>query len=190
MNIVATRAAEGLPRRSFTVAEIRRMVEAGIIGENENFELIDGELVAMSAKGNQHEVIKAALNRIFATDATKHLRLAVETSLYLDERSFVEPDLCLYPKRLLPEDVKGTDVLLAIEVAGASLGYDRGLKARLYARHGVPELWVVEAESRVTWVHLEPQPDGNWGRIVRVEPDASLSPTALPDISVRMADLD
>ena len=190
MNIVATRAAEGLPRRSFTVAEIRRMVEAGIIGEDENFELIDGELVAMSAKGNQHEVIKAALNRIFATDATKHLRLAVETSLYLDERSFVEPDLCLYPKRLLPEDVKGTDVLLAIEVAGASLGYDRGLKARLYARHGVPELWVVEAESRVTWVHLDPQPDGNWGRIVRVEPDASLSPTALPDISVRMADLD
>jgi Uma2 family endonuclease len=190
MNIIATRAAEGLPRRSFTVAEIRRMVEAGIIAEDENFELIEGELVPMSAKGNQHEVIKAALNRIFATDATNHLRLAIETSLYLDERSFVEPDLCLYPKRLLPEDARGSDVLLAIEVAGASLGYDRGLKARLYARHGVRELWVVEAESRVTWVHLDPQPDGNWGRVVRTDPGATLAAVALPDVPVRMADLD
>lgn len=190
MNVIATRAAEGLPRRSFTVTEIRRIVEAGIIAEDESFELIEGEIVPISPKGNQHEVIKAALTRIFATDATKELRLAIETSLYLDERTFVEPDLCLYPKKILPEDVRGTDVLLAIEVAGVSLGYDRGLKARLYAKHGVSELWVVEAETRVAWVHLDPQPDGNWGRVERVEPDAPLSPAALPEISVRMSDLD
>lgn len=47
MNIAVTCAAEGLPRRAFTVAEIRRMVEAGIIAEDENFELIDGEVVPM-----------------------------------------------------------------------------------------------------------------------------------------------
>src|SRR5690606_39251804 len=150
MNIVVTRAAEGLPRRSFTVAEIRRMVEAGIIAEDENFELIEGELVPMSPKGNQHEVIKAALNRVFARHAPDDLRLAVETTLYLDERTFVEPDLCLFPKRLLPEDVKGSDVILAIEVAASSIAYDRGLKARIYARHGVGELWVVDAASRET----------------------------------------
>lgn len=189
MNVIATRAAEGLPRRSFTVTEIRRIVEAGIIAEDESFELIEGEIVPMSPKGNQHEVIKAALTDVFAS-RPKHLRLAIETSLYLDERTFVEPDLCLYPKRRLPEDVRGTDVLLAIEIAGASLGYDRGLKARLYAKHGVHELWVVEAETRVAWVHLDPQPDGNWGRIERAEPGAVLAPAALPEISVRMSDLD
>lgn len=95
MNIVATRAAEGFPRRSFTVAEIRRMVEAGIIAEDENFELIDGEVVPMSPKGNQHEVIKAALTEVLAARKPHDLRLGVETSLYLDERTFVEPDLCL-----------------------------------------------------------------------------------------------
>jgi hypothetical protein len=42
MTVIVTRAAEGLPRSSFTVAEIRRIVEAGIIAEDENFELIDG----------------------------------------------------------------------------------------------------------------------------------------------------
>lgn len=190
MNVIVTRAAEGLPRRSFTVAEIRRMVDAGIIAEDENFELIEGEIVPMSPKGNQHEIIKAALIRFFATDATKALRLAVETSLYLAERTFVEPDLCLYPKTILPEEVKGPDIVLAVEVAGSSLGYDRGLKARLYAKHGVAELWVVEAETRETWVHRQPHADGQWGSIERIAPATPLSPAALPQISVRMADLD
>jgi Uma2 family endonuclease len=190
MNIVVTRAAEGLPRRSFTVAEIRRALDAGIIAEDENFELIDGDVVPMLPKGNQHELIKAALLGIFAREAPRSLRTAVETSLYLSDRTFVEPDLCLYPKRILPEDVSGSDVLLAIEVAGSSLGYDRGLKARLYARHGINEFWVVDAANRDTWVHLRPQADGHWGSIEKVVASAWLSPMALPDIRVRMADLD
>ncbi|MGY6708581.1 MAG: Uma2 family endonuclease [Rhizobiaceae bacterium] len=190
MNVIATRAAEGFPRRSFTVAEIRRMVEAGIIAEDENFELIEGELVPMSPKGNQHEVIKAALNEHLAVHKPASLRLGVETSLYLDERTFVEPDLCLYPKRILPEDVKGTDVVLAIEVAGSSMSYDRGLKARIYARHGVRELWVVDAATRETWVHRQPGADGEWGSITKAGQGEPLSPATLPAIAVRMADLD
>ena len=190
MNIVVTRAADGLPRRSFTVAEIRRMVEAGIIAEDENFELIEGELVPISPKGNQHEVVKAALNRVFARQASDDLRLAIATSLYLSERTFVEPDLCLYPKRILPEDVKGSDVLLAVEVAGSSMAYDRGLKARIYARHGVCELWVIDAATRATWVHRRPDGDGQWGSVEKIEGDNPLSPAALPGIAVRMADLD
>lgn len=190
MNVVATRAAEGFPRRSFTVAEIRRMVEAGIIAEDENFELIDGELVAMSPKGNQHEVLKSALLRILAVHSPESLRLAVETSLYLSERTFVEPDLCLYPKRILPEDVNGSDVLLAVEIAGTSMPYDRGLKARIYARHGVQELWVIDAATRDTWVHHRPAADGHWGNIERVPSETVISPLALPRLTIRMADLD
>ena len=190
MNVIATRAAEGFPRRSFTVAEIRAMVEAGIIAEDENFELIDGEVVPMSPKGNQHEVVKAALISVFAKGAPDTLRIAVETSLYLDDRTFLEPDLILYPKRILPEDVLGADVLLAVEVASSSMKYDRGLKARIYARHGVRELWVIDAETRVTWVHRRPQADGQWGHIEAVAAEQALSPEAISSVSVRMGDLD
>ncbi len=190
MNIIATRAADGFPRRSFTVDEIRRMVEVGIIAEDENFELIDGEVVPMSPKGNQHEVIKAALVRIFATGTPKKLRVAVETSLYLAERTFVEPDLCLYPKHILPEDVKGSDVLLAVEVAASSMPYDRGIKADVYARHGVAELWVIDAATRATWVHQRPDVDGQWQSVEKVDADTSLAPAALPDLKIRMVDLD
>jgi hypothetical protein len=43
MNVAVTTAAEGFPRRAFTVDDIARMIEAGIIGEDERFELIEGE---------------------------------------------------------------------------------------------------------------------------------------------------
>ena len=46
-----TSAAEGLPRRRFTVAEVEAMVAAGVMEEDERVELIGGELVPMSPKG-------------------------------------------------------------------------------------------------------------------------------------------
>ena len=58
-----TSAAEGLPRRRFTVAEVEAMVAAGVMEEDERVELIGGELVPMSPKGNHHEVLKTALLR-------------------------------------------------------------------------------------------------------------------------------
>ena len=60
---IATQAAEGLPRRRWSVAEIEEMVAKGIIVEDERFELIGGEVVPMSPKGNRHEVVKAALQQ-------------------------------------------------------------------------------------------------------------------------------
>lgn len=56
-----TSAAEGLPRRRFTVAEVEAMVAAAVMEEDERVELIGGELVPMSPKGNHHEVVKTAL---------------------------------------------------------------------------------------------------------------------------------
>ena len=56
-------AAEGLPRRPFTVAELEQMVAAGILDEDERIELIGGEVVPMSPKGNRHEVLKTASER-------------------------------------------------------------------------------------------------------------------------------
>lgn len=190
MTVAVTRAAEGFSRRAFTVAEIRRMVGAGIIAENENFELIEGDVVPMSPKGNQHEILKSALTRILATHAPEDLRLGVKTSVYLDEHTFIESDLCLYPKWLLPEDVLGHDILLAIEVAGPSLGCNRGLKARIYARHGVRELWVINSNTRVTWVQKHPGVDASWGSAEERSAEAVLSTPGLPGAAIRVADLD
>jgi len=190
MNIPVSQAADGLPRRAFTVADILRMVETGILNEGERFELIKGEIVPMSPKGNQHEVIKLALTRVFAKQAPDELRIGIETTVYLSEDTFLEPDLCVYPKRLLPEDVRGKDILLAIEVAGSSLGYDSGLKAQLYASFGVRQLWVIDTATRLTSVHRRPDAEGRWGSIEDVPATAELAAEALPVIKIKLASLD
>ena len=51
--------------RQFTIDDLDRMVEAGILGHDERVELIDGEIVAMSAKGNRHEGIKVSLTMLW-----------------------------------------------------------------------------------------------------------------------------
>ncbi len=181
-----TRAAEGFDRRAFTVAEILRMQDAGIIAEDENFELIEGEIVPMQAKSHAHELIKSALTIAIARALPDPLWMGVESTLYLSPNTFVEPDLTVYPKGPKLEDVKGRDILLAIEVAATSLAYDRGLKAELYARYGVNELWVVDAARRAAFVHQGPEA-GSWRSIVERPPEESLTLAALPDFSIRLA---
>jgi Uma2 family endonuclease len=181
-----TRAAEGFDRRSFTVDEILRMQDVGIIAEDENFELIEGEIVPMQAKTHIQELLKSALNIAIARALPDGLWMGVETTVYLNPNTFVEPDLVVYPRGIKLEDVKGSDILLAVEVALTSLPYDRGLKAQLYARHGVNELWVVDGARRVTFVHQGPEGQ-RWRSIVERAPDDMLNIPALPDFSMRLA---
>lgn len=148
-----TQAAEGMPRRPWTVAEIEAMVRAGIIAENERFELIGGEAVPMHPKGGRHEMVKMELNWHFQRTAPTDYWIAQETTLRLDDKSFLEPDFCVFPRAIFPGDMRGHDVLLAVEIADTSLAYDRGRKLGVYAAFGIPEVWVINAASLVTHVH-------------------------------------
>ena len=191
MNVRVTNGAEGLARRAFTVGEIWRMVESGILAPDERFELIEGELVPMSPKGPVHERVKSGLAIALAKALPPELWMGFETTLELSDVTFVEPDLVVYPKRLALPEVRGRDVLLAVEVADTSLAYDLGAKARLYALHGVAELWVVNARERTTAVHRRPGPAG-WGEIEETPPDGLLVPgaAALAHVRIRLAEVD
>src|ERR1700758_3620262 len=107
-----TSAAEGLPRRRFTVAEVEAMVAAGVMEEDERVELIGGELVPMSPKGNHHEVVKIALLRRWYRVASDDLDLAPETTFRLSDDTYLEPDVVVYLSLMEPTDLKGPNVLL------------------------------------------------------------------------------
>ena len=61
-----TRAAEGLPRWRWTVAEIETIARAGYFHDDERFELLGGEIVPMSPKGRRHEIIRGKIAFRFA----------------------------------------------------------------------------------------------------------------------------
>jgi Uma2 family endonuclease len=182
-----TRAAEGFDRRAFTVDEVLRMQDAGIISEDENFELIEGEIVPMQAKSHIHERLKSALIFTIVPAVPKSLWFGVESTIYLNDNTFVEPDLAVYPNGMQLEDVRGLDIVLAIEVAVTSLAYDREFKAGLYAKHKVQEYWVVDAAERRTFQFSGPRGRG-WRRREERAPDDVLIHPALPGFSIRLAD--
>jgi Uma2 family endonuclease len=155
-----TSAAEGLPRRRFTVAEVEAMVAAGVMEEDERVELIGGELVPMSPKGNHHETVKIALLRRWYRIAPDDVDLAPETTFRLSEDTYLEPDVVVYPSTMEPKDLKGLNVLLVVEIADSSRRYDMGRKAKLYASFGVRELWVIDAVKLTARVFREPGADG------------------------------
>ena len=193
MNIAVTRAADGLLRRAFTVNDISRMMEAGIFSEDESFELIEGDLVMMSAKHVAHDRIKHLLTLALVRAAPDGMFVGIEASLQLARDILVEPDITVISKSVYNVPPKTfaqprpEDVLLLIEIAASSLAYDRKLKARLYARHGIREYWVIDANKSVTWIHTGASGDG-WSSIVERGPQDTLATPALPNFSVRLGE--
>jgi Uma2 family endonuclease len=184
-----TSAAEGLPRRRFTVAEVEAMVAAGVMEEDERVELIGGELVPMSPKGNHHEVVKIALLRRWYRMAPDDLDLAPETTFRLSEDTYLEPDVVVYPSSLEPKDLRGQNVLLVVEIADSSKRYDMGRKAKLYASFGVRELWVIDAVRLTARVFRQPAADG-YREMRDCSAAERIAPLIAPDaFALRLADL-
>ena len=162
MNVAApprvTRAAEGLSRPRF--AEVEAMVEAGIMDEDERVELIGGDLVPMSPRGNHHEVLKVALLTRWFKACPEDIRLAPETTFRLSDDTYLEPDVVVFPRASGIPGLKQDNVLLVVEIADSSKRYDMGRKAKLHASFGVRELWVIDAVRLTARVFLEPAADG------------------------------
>ena len=162
-----TQAAEGLMRRRWSVAEIEAMVAAGIVGEDERFELIGGEVVPMSPKGIRHETVKNALNLYWGRRLPVAIRYAVETTFHINEDSYVEPDFVFFRKSDVLANLKPDTALLAVEIADSSLGFDLGRKAQLYATFAIREVWVINARTLVTHVMRAPGLEG-YGAVNKV----------------------
>jgi Uma2 family endonuclease len=194
MNIAVTRAAEGFPRRAFTVDDISRMMDAGVLGEDENFELIEGDIVVSAAKHIGHDGIKNALTMALARSAPPGVFIAIECSLQLAKDILVEPDITVISQSVYAANRKSfarptpEDVHLLIEISAPSPAYDRRIKARIYARHGIKEYWVIDADERTAFVHRDPSGE-TWSSIVEQGPQDALTTPAVPGFSIRLCDI-
>ena len=86
--------------------------------------------------------------------------MAAECQFNLDATSYTEPDVLVWPSTLDVPDVRGPECYLVVEVADTSLHKDRAFKRRLYARFGVREYWVIDADALSTRVHRALHTDG------------------------------
>jgi Uma2 family endonuclease len=153
-------------RHLISVDAFHRMGETGILGPRERVELIDGEIIDMSPIGVLHAAIVDVLARHFGRRAGESVFVRCQNPLRLDDISEPEPDIVILRPRAdfyMTSHPGASDVLLVIEVADTSLAYDLGTKVPLYARHGIPEVWVIDAATRHTRVFRRPVGGGGTG---------------------------
>jgi Uma2 family endonuclease len=152
-------------RHRLDVGAYYKMAEAGILPRDLRVELIDGEIIDMPAIGSPHAGLVKRLVRLFAPAAGEgRVALSVQDPLRLDSFNEPEPDVMLLRPRA--DDYRmshptASDVLLLVEVADTSLGYDSSVKVPLYATFGIPEVWIIEIGGAAIAVYRSPK-DGDY----------------------------
>jgi Uma2 family endonuclease len=178
-----------VPRHQLTVADYHRLGTAGILGEDDRVELLEGQLVDMSPIGPRHALAIDALTELLVMAAAGQATVRVQNPIVLNHWSEPQPDFTLVrrPWAGYPDAHPGpSDVLLLIEVADSSLDFDLGPKLELYARAGIREVWIVDLTTDGVLAHRDPD-GGHHGSVLRVEPSGMLKVAALPAVTIQAA---
>jgi Uma2 family endonuclease len=182
--------------RRWSRAEYEQMIAKGLFRPDDRLELLDGVLIVREPQHDRHALairrVDAALRPHFGTGWL----LAMQLPLALDEMSEPEPDFSIV-RGSLDELGRGhpRHAALIVEVAESSLGIDRGRKATLYARAGIPDYWIVNLVDRTLEIHREPvaapETAAGWhyAEVRALGPDETVSPVAAPGARIPVADL-
>jgi Uma2 family endonuclease len=169
----------------FTVEDYHALGAAGVLGEDDRVELIDGLILAMSPVGLAHITAVNRLTDLFAerlyTLSPRPALVSVQNPLRLDDGTEPLPDVVLLRPGSEGHFPTATDAILVVEVADPTLDHDRDVKCPRYALAGVPELWIVDLEGRAVEVYRRPGPEG-YAEMERLGEHDVLTIQALPDL--------
>lgn len=146
-----------LERRPFTVDEVFRMVDAGVLAPDEHVELLEGELVMVPPQGLEHTSKLTQLTMKLVPLYVGTALVRIQMPLHIDSLSLPEPDLAI----VLPtpgRHPRGPDALVVMEVSWTSQRLDRR-KVAIYARGDVPRYWWIDLDARRIVVHTAPDGD-------------------------------
>jgi Uma2 family endonuclease len=173
-------------RRRFRADEVIRMVEMGILREDDRIELVNGELLMVPPQGPEHGGIKDDLHeRLARAYADEDVHVINQRPLVAGDLGLPEPDLAIIRGRArdyLTRHPTGADALLVIEIAKSSQARDRE-KAADYARGGVPVYWLLDLAERRLDVHEGPLPEA--ARYRQITSLAEGDEVSLPNLRLR-----
>lgn len=143
----------------FSLEQYERLIETGVLTEDERIELLGGKLYMMTPIGPSHAYTVMQLTQRFVSKLGERAVVSAQNPVKLLPNSEPEPDIALlkppaetYRERL----ARSEDILLVIEVADSSLEYDRNTKLPIYAEAGIPEVWIINLKDEGLEVYREP----------------------------------
>lgn len=179
---------DGRPLRRFTRAEYERLVEIGVIGENERVELIFGMVVAMSPIDQAHSESTRRIYRTLDRQINDRATVYSQGPFAASEESEPEPDCYVVPNIADQWKTPPTRAYLVVEVARSSLAYDRGTKAFLYGISDVDEYWVVDHAHGTIEVRRG-RAGGTWQSVTIHQRGEVIAMLAFPDVQIAVADI-
>jgi Uma2 family endonuclease len=190
--ITGTHSVDPKPRRvQLTYREYAYLPDDG-----RRYELMDGELYMTPAPTPHHQTVSRRLQYALMA-ALEEPGIAfvfnAPIDVILGDTNVVQPDLAIVrsSRRELITDrgIEGApDVVVEILSPGTS-GRDRHLKTGIYARHGVPEYWIVDPDHGWIDVHALEGEGGGYGLVKRFDRADTLRSALFPEIAVPMAPL-
>jgi Uma2 family endonuclease len=147
-----------LPVRRFTVDEYHRMIDAGILTEDDPVELLEGWLVLKMPRKPAHDVVIYLLTKILMRVLPRRWHCRGQSGVTTDT-SEPEPDVAVVRgegRDYLDHHPRPRETVLAIEVSDTTLRTDRKLKGAMYGRAGIPVYWIVNIPDRQIEVYTGP----------------------------------
>ncbi len=178
-------------RRRFTVEEYYKLAEVGILAPDERVELLAGEIIRMAPIGSKHAGGVTQFAEEFSVRLGRRVTVRVQNPVRLSTGEEPEPDIAVLHRKddgYASEHPGPGNVILLIEVADSSVGFDRRHKLPMYALHGIPEVWLGDINSRRVEVHDEPMAAG-YARVRVFGVGETLSPGAFPDLEIPVSDV-
>jgi Uma2 family endonuclease len=175
-----------IARRHFSVAEYYKMAAAGVFTEDDRVELIEGEIVEMSPIGSRHAACVGRLTKMLERLAGDQAIVWVQNPVQVSDYSEPLPDVALLKRRddfYAQANPQPPDVLLIIEVADSTVEYDRNIKMPLYARAGIPEVWLVNLPKETVEIYAAPL-EGEYREIRLVKRGEALSAKSVPNLTI------
>ena len=188
---MATPADHLIRRHRYSVDDYYCMAAAGVLRPDERVELIDGEIIDMTPIGSRHAAVVTMLNQRLISVLGTAAIVSVQNPVWLGTHSEPQPDIALLkPRSDFYEAAHPSpgDVLVIIEVADSSAAYDRDVKLPLYARHGIPGVWLVDLATQKLTVYGAPA-DGTYTTVTTAEDLTRMPIPGLPDTNVDLGPL-
>lgn len=174
------------------IDEYHRMVAAGVFDPDARIELIDGTLIERVAPMYPpHAGTVTTVSRIFSGAFSGRADVRNQVPLTLGSASEPQPDIVLakldaanYTRR----HPNVADLYLVVEVCDSTRDADQREKVPLYAREGVPEVWLVDLVDDCLRTYREPSA-GVYRAVARLERGEMVSTLAFDAIGFAVSDL-
>jgi Uma2 family endonuclease len=156
-------------------------------------ELIEGELIDRMGKtplhSNSTSLLRLWLSEVFGPRFVQQ-GASIDVAPIDNPLNEPEPDLIVLERPFTDYRTGSpppSEVRLVIEVSDSTFAFDRSVKARLYARAGIPEYWIFNVPRSQLLVHRNPV-DGKYQSVEAFAEHESVVPLAAPDAGLTVRD--